>query len=74
MGQHVADILEARGHDVVAMSRSTGVDVITGAGLADALAGVESLVDATTGPSPGEAAATEFLTTAAGAIRCGSRA
>ena len=36
VGRHVVDVLEARGHDVVAMSRSTGVDVITGNGLAQA--------------------------------------
>jgi uncharacterized protein YbjT (DUF2867 family) len=65
VGHHLVDILEARGHEVVAMARSTGVDVITGAGLADALEGVECIVDAATGPSPDEQAATEFFTTAA---------
>ncbi len=65
LGHHLVDILEARGHEVVAMARSTGVDVITGAGLAEALEGVECLVDAATGPSPDEQAATEFFTTAA---------
>ena len=30
VGRHVVDVLEPRGHEVVAMSRSTGVDVITG--------------------------------------------
>jgi uncharacterized protein YbjT (DUF2867 family) len=65
VGHHVVDILEARGHEVVAMARSTGVDLITGAGLADALRGVEVIVDAATGPSPDEKEATEFFTTAA---------
>ena len=65
VGRHVVDILEAQGHEVVAMSRSRGVDVITGEGLAEALAGVEAIVDAATGPSPEEQAATEFFTTAA---------
>ena len=65
VGRHVVDILEAEGHDVVAISRSRGVDVITGDGLAEALAGVEAIVDAATGPSPEEQAATEFFTTAA---------
>jgi len=64
-GHHVVDVLKAAGHDVVAMSRSTGVDVITGDGLADALVGVECIVDAATGPSPEQQAATEFFTTAA---------
>jgi uncharacterized protein YbjT (DUF2867 family) len=65
VGRHVVDLLEAGGRDVVPMSRSTGVDVITGTGLADALAGVECIVDAATGPSPDERAATEFFETAA---------
>jgi uncharacterized protein YbjT (DUF2867 family) len=65
LGRHLVDILEARGHEVVVMSRSTGVDVITGAGLADALEGVECIVDAATGPTPDEKEATEFFTTAA---------
>ena len=65
VGRHVVDILEAQGHEVAAISRSRGVDVITGEGLADALAGAEAIVDAATGPSPEEQAATEFFTTAA---------
>jgi putative NAD(P)-binding protein len=65
VGRHVVDILEAEGHDVVEMSRSRGVDIITGEALAEALSGVEAIVDAATGPSPEEQAATEFFTTAA---------
>jgi uncharacterized protein YbjT (DUF2867 family) len=58
------DVLSERGHDVVAISRSNGVDVITGDGLAAALKGVEVVIDTATGPSPEQAAATEFFTTA----------
>ena len=75
VGHHVVDVLEGRGHDVVAISRSLGVDVVTGEGLAEALAGVETVVDAATGPSgkststvtssPEEAPATEFFTASA---------
>jgi uncharacterized protein YbjT (DUF2867 family) len=65
VGRHVVDVLEADGHDVVRISRSHGVDVITRAGLSEALAGVESIVDASTQSSPDEKAATEFFTTAA---------
>jgi uncharacterized protein YbjT (DUF2867 family) len=64
-GWHVAEILEARGHEVVRMSRATGVDVITGDGLAEALTSADCIIDATTGASPEEAAATRFFTTAA---------
>jgi len=65
VGHHVVDVLEERGHEVVAISRSTGVDVITGDGLAEALTGVEVVIDTATGPSPDQDAATAFFTTAA---------
>src|SRR5215218_1498395 len=65
VGHHVVDLLTERGHNVVRMSRDHGVDVITGEGLADSLAGVECIVDATSGPSAEQQAATEFFTTAA---------
>ena len=29
VGRHVVDVLEAQGHDVVGMSRSLGVDVVS---------------------------------------------
>jgi uncharacterized protein YbjT (DUF2867 family) len=65
VGRHAVDLLGAAGHEVVAISRSGGVDVITGAGLAEALTGVECIIDAATGSSPDEETATEFFTTAA---------
>jgi len=65
VGRHVVDVLKAGGHDVVAMSRSSGVNVVTGDGLAAALAGVECVIDVATGPSPDQEAATAFFTTAA---------
>ena len=64
VGRHVVDILESRGYDVVPISRSVGVDVITGEGLDQALTGVETIIDVATGPSPDQQAATEFFTTA----------
>jgi uncharacterized protein YbjT (DUF2867 family) len=75
VGRHLVDVLEGDGHEVVAISRSHGVDVITGDGLAAALDGAESVVDAATGPSPDQDAATEFFTTAARNLQeVGSRA
>jgi uncharacterized protein YbjT (DUF2867 family) len=65
LGRHVAAVLAERGHEVVAMSRATGVDVITGTGLDAALEGAEIIVDAATGPSPEQQPATEFFVTAA---------
>jgi uncharacterized protein YbjT (DUF2867 family) len=65
VGRPVVDILESRGYDVVPMSRSLGVDVITGEGLDQALAGVDTIIDAATGPSPDQQSATEFFLTSA---------
>ena len=65
VGRHAVDLLEEQGHQVVPISRSVGVDVITGEGLADALEGVETVIDVATGPSPEQQPATDFFTTAA---------
>src|SRR5215207_1986097 len=65
VGRHTVEVLEAAGHDVVPMSRSTGVDVVTGEGLSDALAGVDSVVDAASWPTPEQGPATEFFIAAA---------
>jgi uncharacterized protein YbjT (DUF2867 family) len=65
VGRHVVDVLEARGHHVVAMSRSRGIDVVTGEGLAKALGGVDVIIDAASGSSPDQAAATAFFAAAA---------
>ena len=65
VGHHVTDVLTERGHDVVPMSRSQGVDMITGNGLAAALTGVQCVIDAVAGPSPEQQAATAFFITAA---------
>jgi uncharacterized protein YbjT (DUF2867 family) len=65
VGRHIVEVLKTGGHDVVPMSRASGVDLITGKGLAEALDGVECVIDAATGPSPDQKAATEFFTTAA---------
>jgi uncharacterized protein YbjT (DUF2867 family) len=64
LGTHIVEILESRGYDVVPISRSQGVDVITGEGLDDALAGVDTIIDASTQNSPDQQAATDFFTTA----------
>jgi uncharacterized protein YbjT (DUF2867 family) len=65
VGHHVVDVLTERGHAVVPISRSHGIDVITGTGLAAALAGVECVIDTATSPSPEQETATTFFTTAA---------
>jgi uncharacterized protein YbjT (DUF2867 family) len=65
LGRPTVEILRERGHEVVPVARGEGVDVITGEGLGAALEGVDLVIDAATGPSPDQAEATEFFTSAA---------
>jgi len=65
VGSPLVEILEQRGHDVVPISRSKGVDVVSGEGLDEALAGAETIIDTATGPSPDQSVATEFFAASA---------
>ncbi len=65
IGTKVVEVLKAEGHDVVAASRSSGVDVLTGEGMADALAAADALVDVTNSPSFEADAVMGFFTTSA---------
>ncbi|UUV35845.1 NAD(P)H-binding protein [Amycolatopsis roodepoortensis] len=61
LGRHVVDVLTERGHHVVPMSRATGVDIVTGEGLAEALAGAEGIIDVASWHGSEQEAATEFF-------------
>ncbi len=75
LGGHVVRVLEERGHEVVTLSRSAGVDVVTGEGLAAALAGTDIVIDASGTPSADEQEATAFFTAAAANLHeAGSKA
>ena len=45
VGKHVVDVVRERGHEPLVLTRSTGVDLLTSDGLADALAGVDTVID-----------------------------
>jgi uncharacterized protein YbjT (DUF2867 family) len=45
VGRHVVDVARERGHDVTVLTRSNGVDLTTGGGLAPRLEGVDVVVD-----------------------------
>lgn len=45
VGRHLVRTLRRSGHEAAVLARSTGVDVLTGRGLADALAGADAVVD-----------------------------
>ncbi|MBB4908668.1 SDR family oxidoreductase [Actinophytocola algeriensis] len=65
LGRHVVDVLTERGYQVVPMSRATGVDIISGDGLAEALTGTDVIIDAASWHGSDQEAATEFFRTSA---------
>ena len=75
IGALTVSALERQGHDVVRISRSLGVDLLTGAGLDDALRGVEAVVDATNSSATDrDEAVQHFGTTAANLLAAEQRA
>lgn len=62
IGTKVVDLLSNDGHEVVAVSRKSGVDVLTGEGLREALAGADALVDVVNSPSFEDDPVLEFFT------------
>lgn len=63
IGARTAAALERDGHDVVRISRSLGVDLITGEGLDAALGGVVAVVDAISAPPIGPDETREYFAT-----------
>ena len=53
IGARIVGFLEADGHEVVPISRSRGIDLLTGAGLEAALAGADAVIDTTSAPPMG---------------------
>src|SRR5882757_9084644 len=64
IGKKVVTNLRQRGHEVVAASPSSGVNTITGEGLAEALAGAQVVVDVANSPSFEDRAVLVFFETA----------
>ena len=63
IGSKLVNILRARGHEAIAASPASGVNTITGEGLAAVLAGAEVLVDVANSPSFEDKAVLEFFET-----------
>jgi uncharacterized protein YbjT (DUF2867 family) len=63
IGTKLVNDLRQRGHEVVAASPSTGVNTITGEGLADALDSAQIVVDVANAPSWEDKAVLEFFET-----------
>jgi uncharacterized protein YbjT (DUF2867 family) len=65
IGRQVRALAEADGHEVVGIARETGFDLLAPVGLAEALDGVEVVIDVTQSPTLDEAEATQFFETVA---------
>jgi uncharacterized protein YbjT (DUF2867 family) len=63
VGQNVVRRLVAHGHDPVPASPSTGVDTITGEGLADVMVGADAVVDVANAPVWDDDAVRDFFVT-----------
>jgi uncharacterized protein YbjT (DUF2867 family) len=66
VGSHVVEAIRADGHEPVILSRSTGVDLGTGAGLDAAVDGVDAIVDAANVSTMSADTAVRFFETATG--------
>jgi uncharacterized protein YbjT (DUF2867 family) len=64
IGKKLVKLLGERGHQFVAASPSTGVNAVTGEGLAEALTGARVVVDLANAPSWEDKAVLEFFETA----------
>lgn len=63
IGSQVVEKLRGAGHEVLAASLKSGVNVLTGAGLAQAMAGAQVVVDVTNSPSFEPKAVMDFFVT-----------
>jgi len=63
IGSKTVERLRKRGHEAVAASPKSGVNTLTGEGLADALAGAQVVVDVANSPSFEDKAVLEFFET-----------
>jgi uncharacterized protein YbjT (DUF2867 family) len=66
VGRHTVEAVHDAGHEAIVVSRSRGVDLVTGEGLDAALQGVDAVIDVASVNTLKAAAAIEFFTAATG--------
>ena len=74
IGSKLCNLLHEHGHQPLAASPQTGVDTLTGKGLAEALAGAEAVVDVVNSPSFEPRAVLAFFETAGRNLHTAERA
>lgn len=62
VGRLLVAELEREGHEALAASRSTGVDAVSGQGVAEALAGADAVIDVTNAPTMDPQGLYDFFT------------
>ncbi|MBM0274352.1 SDR family oxidoreductase [Micromonospora tarensis] len=72
IGTKLVGILGAQGHQAVPASPKTGVNTLTGEGVADALTGAQVVVDVSNSPSFEDAAVLEFFQTSTRTLLAGA--
>jgi uncharacterized protein YbjT (DUF2867 family) len=66
VGRHTVEAVRDGGHEAVVLSRSRGVDLVSGNGLAAAFVGVDAVIDVSNVSTMKASTAIEFFTTATG--------
>jgi uncharacterized protein YbjT (DUF2867 family) len=74
IGSKVVDHLVEHGHEAIAASPNSGVNTITGEGLADVLVGADVVVDVSNSPSFADDDVLEFFTTSTRNLLAAERA
>jgi len=74
VGSNVVRRLESQGHEAVPAAPNTGVDTITGTGLAEVMAGADVVVDVANAPAWDDDAVLEFFTTSTRNVLAAERA
>ena len=74
IGSQVVKILNAGGHEAVPLSPSNGVDLLSGKGLAEGLAGADVVVNLSNSPTFDEASPAFFQTTMDNLVAAAERA
>ncbi|GEP48619.1 SDR family oxidoreductase [Microbacterium saccharophilum] len=74
VGRHIVAAVEAQGDEVIPVTRSAGIDLLTRAGLERALDGVDAVVDAVNVSTLSAEKAAEFFATATGNLGSAARA
>ena len=74
VGSQVVSKLGEHGHEAIAASPASGVNTLTGDGLADVLEGADVVVDVSNSPSFEDAAVLDFFTTSTGNLLAAEKA